>query len=70
VPRTGTKLPPVFSLAAGRSLSAFVSYLLCSGQRLTSDLGYAPLPAALVKGGLEQAAHIPGHVHIPASCPS
>ena len=33
--------------------------------RLT-NLGYAPLPPALVSGGLQQAAHIPGHGPIPS----
>jgi hypothetical protein len=66
VPREGTKLPTHFTKAKGRSLSAFVSYGLCRGQRPLSHLGYAPLPPALVRGDLIQAAHIPGHGPIPS----
>jgi ABC-type phosphate transport system substrate-binding protein len=69
VPRSGTKLLPIFTSAAGRTLSAFIEYALCPGQKELTDLGYAPLPAALVKGGLEQVAQIPGHVHVPSQCP-
>jgi ABC-type phosphate transport system substrate-binding protein len=32
VPRTGSKLPPVFHTAEGRSLSVFAEYALCEGQ--------------------------------------
>jgi len=66
VPREGTRLPTNFTKAKGRSLSAFVSLALCQGQRQLSQLGYAPLPAALVTGGLLQAAHIPAHGPIPS----
>jgi hypothetical protein len=31
-----------------------------------NQLGYAPLPPALIRGGLLQAAHIPGHGPIPS----
>src|SRR5215472_4739501 len=65
VPRKGTKLPANFSKAKGRSLAAFAVYALCTGQRSLSQLGYAPLPSALVHGGLMQAAQIPGHGPIP-----
>ena len=66
VPRTGTRLPANFTKAKGLTLSAFVAFALCGGQRHLSQLGYAPLPAALVRGGLQQAAHIPGHGTIPS----
>jgi ABC-type phosphate transport system substrate-binding protein len=66
VPREGTQLPKHFTKAKGRTLSAFVSYALCQGQRQLAALGYARLPAALVRGGLKQAARIPGHGPIPA----
>jgi hypothetical protein len=66
VPRSGTKLPPVFSRAAGRSLSAFVGYALCRGQSQLAALGYAPLPASLVSGGLRQDMRIPGHGRAPS----
>jgi ABC-type phosphate transport system substrate-binding protein len=65
VPRSGAKLPPVFSKPAGRSLSTFLDYGLCQGQSKLTPLGYAPLPASLVKGGLLQVGHIPGHVAVP-----
>jgi ABC-type phosphate transport system substrate-binding protein len=72
VPRSGSKpAPPNFSKAKGRSLSAFADYLLCRGQRDVAPLGYAPLPANLVKGGLAVVGHIPGHAAAPtwAHCP-
>jgi len=65
VPREGTTLPANFTKAKGRTLSAVVSYALCGGQRSLSQLGYAPLPRAMVRGGLIQDAHIPGHGPIP-----
>ena len=66
VPREGTRLPANFTQAKGRTLSAFAVFALCTGQRSLSGLGYAPLPPALIRGGLLQAAHIPGHGPIPA----
>jgi ABC-type phosphate transport system substrate-binding protein len=66
VPRAGTRLPTGFTKAKGATLSAFVAFALCGGQRQLSQLGYAPLPPALVRGGLRQAAHIPGHGVIPS----
>jgi ABC-type phosphate transport system substrate-binding protein len=63
VPRDSGKEPPFFngSSGAGRSLSAYINFFLCAGQRQSKDLGYSPLPLNLVKGGLAQNAHIPGH---------
>ena len=66
VPREGTTLPTGFTKAKGRTLSAFAVYALCRGQHQLTSLGYAPLPPALVSGGLLQAAHIPGHGPIPS----
>jgi ABC-type phosphate transport system substrate-binding protein len=70
VPREGTPLPPNFTKAKGRTLSAFAVFALCGGQRMLNLLGYAPLPRTLVRGGLIQAAHIPGHgpIPTPAQC--
>ena len=65
VPRAGKPLPTNFTKAKGRTLSAFVTFALCQGQRQLGQLGYAPLPPTLVRGGLLQAAHIPGHGPIP-----
>jgi ABC-type phosphate transport system substrate-binding protein len=66
VPRAGTRLPPDYSTAVGRSLSAFVLFELCGGQRAAAGLGYAALPRNLVGAGLQEVARIPGHVAIPA----
>jgi ABC-type phosphate transport system substrate-binding protein len=65
VPRSGTSLPPIFNAAAGRSLSAFIVYALCEGQAKVSGLGFAPLPANLIQGGLKEVALIPGHITVP-----
>jgi ABC-type phosphate transport system substrate-binding protein len=65
VPRSGTKVPPVFSTAAGRSLSTYVIFALCAGQRQAAALGGAPLPRNLVSAGLRQVTQIPGHVAVP-----
>jgi ABC-type phosphate transport system substrate-binding protein len=66
VPREGTKLPTNFTKAKGHTLAAFTVFALCGGQRDLKQLGYAPLPRALVRGDLVQAAHIPGHGPIPS----
>jgi phosphate ABC transporter phosphate-binding protein len=66
VPRSGTTLPTSFSNAKGASLSTFINYMLCAGQKQVAALGYSPLPLNLVEGGLAQNGHIPGHVPIPS----
>ena len=75
VPRAGTRQPTNFSATKGKTLSTYVNYLLCGGQREMAALGYSPLPLNLVTGGLLQNSHIPGHVPIPnlntlAGCPN
>jgi ABC-type phosphate transport system substrate-binding protein len=75
VPRLGKKAPPTFSDAKGKSLSTFIDFFLCGGQRQVAPLGYSPLPMNLVKGGLLQSDHIPGHIAGPnistlAGCPN
>jgi ABC-type phosphate transport system substrate-binding protein len=71
VPRTGSKpSQPYFNLAAGRTLSAFLYYALCPGQKQLSGLGYPSLPANLVTGGLQQLRNIPGHGSVPSQCPA
>jgi ABC-type phosphate transport system substrate-binding protein len=65
VPRNNGKEPPQFSNAKGLSLSTFINYFLCAGQKDTAPLGYSPLPLNLVKGGLRQVLHIPGHGRTP-----
>ena len=77
VPRSGGQESSFFkgSPGAGKSLSTYINFFLCAGQRQSKDLGYSPLPLNLVKGGLEQNAHIPGHGSIAdinkySSCPN
>jgi len=62
VPRSGTKLPANFSSAKGATLSTWLNFDLCQGQRQVIQLGYSPLPINLVRGGLQQLNQIPGHV--------
>jgi len=64
VPRSGKPLPTNFTTAKGKTLSTWVNYLLCAGQAHLDALGYSPLPANLVSGGLLQNAKIPGNVSI------
>src|SRR6266567_1423685 len=66
VPREGTTEPTNFSNAKGATLSTWVNFMLCGGQKQMPQLGYSPLPKNLVQGGLVQDAKIPGHVSIPA----
>ena len=70
VPRLSTRLPANFTRAKGRTLSTFLIFALCAGENQTAQTGYAPLPGNLVKGGLLQVANIPGHVSVPAQCPT
>lgn len=67
VPRTGARVPPNFTSANGRTLSTFVNFFLCGGQRQAAELGYSPLPINLVEGGFLQVNRIPGHVPTPAA---
>ena len=64
VPRSGTQPPTNFTTSKGRTLSTWINYLLCGGQSHLAGLGYSPLPANLVSGGLLQNAKIPGNVSI------
>jgi len=61
-PRAGTHLPTNFTPAKGKTLSTFVDYFLCAGQREVAALGYSPLPLNLVQGGLLQSSKIPGAI--------
>ncbi|HEY1917891.1 MAG TPA: substrate-binding domain-containing protein [Streptosporangiaceae bacterium] len=69
VPRAGTKLPPVFTTSAGRTLSGFLGYTLCAGQSQLPKMDIPKLPANLQAGGLLQVKDIPGHGSVPAHCP-
>jgi ABC-type phosphate transport system substrate-binding protein len=62
VPKQSSKIPQIFSNAVGQSLSYFIDFYLCAGQRQAAALGYSPLPLNLVQGGLHQVSLIPGHV--------
>jgi ABC-type phosphate transport system substrate-binding protein len=62
VPRAGTHEPTNFTPAKGKTLSTFVDYFLCAGQKEVAALGYSPLPLNLVQGGLLQNSKIPGAV--------
>ncbi|HVU72552.1 MAG TPA: phosphate ABC transporter substrate-binding protein PstS [Mycobacteriales bacterium] len=61
---TSTASP--FTTDKGRSLSTFVNYFLCAGQKKAAVLGYSPLPANLVQAGFDQVARIPGAVASPS----
>ena len=62
VPRSGTTQPTNFTGAKGATLSTWLNFDLCAGQQQVIQLGYAPLPVNLVRGGLTQVDRIPGHV--------
>ena len=64
-PRNTGKIPGQFTDGKGRSLSTYIDYFLCAGQGDAARLGYSPIPLNLVKGGLLQVTHIPGHVNGP-----
>jgi ABC-type phosphate transport system substrate-binding protein len=65
VPRRGEPVAARFSAAKGRTLSTFVDFLLCGGQKVAPP-GFAALPRDLVADGLRQASLIPGHVATPS----
>jgi Bacterial Ig-like domain (group 3) len=50
---------PVSGAGKGRTLSEFVSHVVCEGQQQADALGYAPLPVNLVQAGLPQVNQIP-----------
>jgi len=62
VPRVNTHTPTNFTPAKGKSLSSYIDYFLCAGQRESAALGYSPLPLNLVRGGLLQSSKIPGAI--------
>ena len=66
VPRQGTPAPDGFSGGDGKTLSTFIDYFLCAGQRYSAELGYSPLPLNLVEGGLLQGSKIPGAIPAPS----
>ena len=50
----------IFNTNKGRSLGAFLRYVLCTGQQQADTLGYSPLPMNLVQAGSDQIKRIPG----------
>jgi ABC-type phosphate transport system substrate-binding protein len=65
VPRIGTPQPPIFNDSVGRSLSTYIDFYLCQGQRQAASLGYSPLPINLVTGAFLQVNKIPGTIGAP-----
>jgi ABC-type phosphate transport system substrate-binding protein len=57
--------PPIFNDAKGKTLTTWLRYALCAGQRTAGHLGYAPLPASLIKAAFTQLSHVPGHISPP-----
>jgi phosphate transport system substrate-binding protein len=55
-----------FNAAKGKTLSTFINYFLCGGQRKADILGYSPLPKNLVQAGFDQVKRIPGAVKSPS----
>jgi phosphate transport system substrate-binding protein len=50
----------IFNTNKGKTLGAFLRYVLCTGQQQADTLGYSPLPMNLVQAGSDQIKRIPG----------
>ncbi len=50
----------IFNTNKGKTLGAFLRYVLCTGQQQADTLGYSPLPMNLVEAGSDQIKRIPG----------
>ena len=61
---TSTDAP--FNTDKGKTLSTFINYFLCGGQKKADILGYSPLPKNLVQAGFDQVKRIPGAVRSPS----
>ena len=59
---TSTDAP--FNTDKGKTLSTFINYFLCAGQKKADILGYSPLPKNLVLAGFDQVRRIPGAVQV------
>jgi phosphate transport system substrate-binding protein len=55
-----TEVAGIFNTNKGKTLGAFLRYVLCEGQQQADTLGYSPLPMNLVKAGSDQIKRIPG----------
>jgi ABC-type phosphate transport system substrate-binding protein len=64
VPKEHTQEPTNFNNAKGYTLSKWINFVLCGGQAHLDSLGYSPLPANLVSGGLLQNGKIPGNASL------
>ena len=62
--------PAIFGSPAGKgkSLTAYINYALCGGQRHLDRLGYAELPPSIVNRGLQIVRSIPGHGPVLSRC--
>jgi ABC-type phosphate transport system substrate-binding protein len=58
--------PPIFNDSKGKTLTTWLRYALCAGQRITPSLGYAPLPVNLVEGAFKELNYVPGHIKGPS----
>ncbi|WP_036921670.1 phosphate ABC transporter substrate-binding protein PstS [Propionicicella superfundia] len=55
-----TETGGIFTTDKGKTLGAFMRYVLCDGQQQADTLGYSPLPLNLVQAGSDQIKRIPG----------
>jgi ABC-type phosphate transport system substrate-binding protein len=58
--------PPGFNDSKGKTLTTWLRYALCAGQRITPALGYAPLPLNLVEAAFKELNYVPGHIKGPS----
>jgi phosphate ABC transporter phosphate-binding protein len=70
IPRTtgggkNNEPPPSWTPAKGYTLSSFLKYVICPGQKEAGGLGYSPLPENLVQGAIDQVNNMPGHIAMP-----
>jgi ABC-type phosphate transport system substrate-binding protein len=58
--------PPIFNDPKGKTLTTWLRYALCAGQRITPSLGYASLPLNLVEAAFKELNYVPGHIKGPS----
>jgi ABC-type phosphate transport system substrate-binding protein len=58
--------PPIFNSSKGKTLTTWLRYALCAGQRITPSLGYASLPVNLVEAAFKELNYVPGHIKGPS----
>jgi ABC-type phosphate transport system substrate-binding protein len=59
--------PPIFNDLTGKTLTTWLRYALCAGQRMSPGLGYASLPGNLIKAALKELNYVPGHISPPSA---